>query len=69
MPVKLCNECCHLVYKDQCRCTEGEVIGSMYIGLIDGCIFYDTKINKRCKNKTIETEYGKLDMCIKHASK
>lgn len=62
----LCDECCHLIYNNICRCTEGKVIGCMYIELNDGCIFYDNEIKKRCKNKTIETEFGKLDMCIQH---
>ena len=67
--VELCQECLHMIFEDICRCTEGRVIGCMYIGLVEGCIYYDIQTKKRCKNRVIETENGKLHMCIEHGSK
>ena len=66
----LCEECLHMVFEDnRCRCTEGKVIGCMYIGMAKGCIYYNISTNKRCKNRVIETGYGKMYMCIEHNSK
>jgi len=59
-----------MVYENGlCRCTEGKVIGCMYIGLIEGCTYYDISTKKRCKNRVVETENGKMYMCIEHGSK
>jgi hypothetical protein len=52
-----------------CRCTEGKVIGCIYIGLVEGCTYYDISAKKRCKKRVIETENGKLLMCVEHGSK
>ena len=66
----ICDECLHMVFENEiCRCTEGKVIGCMYIGLVEGCTYYDISTNKRCKKRVIETENGKLFMCIEHGSK
>lgn len=66
----ICDECMHMVFENGiCRCTEGKVIGCMYIGLVEGCTYYDISTNKRCKKRVIETENGKLFMCIEHSSK
>jgi hypothetical protein len=66
----ICDECMHMVFENGiCRCTEGKVIGCMYIGLVEGCTYYDISTNKRCKKRVIETENGKLFMCIEHGSK
>mgnify|MGYP000612576356 CR=1 FL=1 len=71
MPSHICNECCHLKSETFCicRCTENKIIGCMYIELMEGCIFYDIELKKRCKNKVIETENGKMHLCIDHGSK
>lgn len=70
MSTTICEECMHMVFENGiCRCTEGKVIGCMYIGLVEGCTYYDISTNKRCKNRVIETENGKLFMCIEHGSK
>lgn len=66
---RICDECCHLICENRCRCTESKVIGSMYIGMIEGCIYYDTETKKRCKNRVVETENGKLYMCNGHSSR
>lgn len=55
---------------DKCRCTEGKIIGVMYIGMVDGCIFYDSN-NKRCKKQCAyddENEFTLLS-CNKHKKK
>ena len=62
----ICQECCHLIFENCCRCTEGKIIGCMYIDMVEGCIFYDTFTNTRCKDRVIETEYGKLSLCTEH---
>lgn len=70
MSAKMCDECLHMVFENRiCRCTEGKVIGYMYVGLAEGCIYYDISTKKRCKNRVIETENGKMFMCIEHDSK
>lgn len=68
--VELCQECLHIVFEDcLCRCTEDKIIGCIYIGLAEGCTYYDTQTKKRCKKRVVETENGKLYMCIEHSSK
>lgn len=70
MSAGICDECLHMVFENGlCRCTEGKVIGCMYIGLAEGCTYYDTQTKKRCKNRVVETENGKMYMCIEHGSK
>lgn len=70
MLTEICEECMHMVFENKiCRCTEGKVIGCIYIGLVEGCTYYDISTNKRCKKRVIETENGKLFMCIEHGSK
>lgn len=65
--VEFCNECLHMVFENcRCRCTEGKIIGCMYIGLAEGCVYYDISTKKRCKNRVVETENGKMYMCIEH---
>jgi len=36
---------------------------------MEGCIFYDTELKKRCKNRVVDTENGKMHLCIEHGSK
>lgn len=69
MSTAICEECLHIMFDKICRCTEDKVIGCMYIGLVEGCIYYDIQTKKRCKNRVVETENGKMFMCIQHASK
>lgn len=64
--IELCQECLHLIFDDRCRCTEGKVIGCMYIGLVENCIYYDENSKKRCKGRVVETEWGKTCMCSEH---
>jgi hypothetical protein len=70
MSAGICDECLHMVFESGiCRCTEGKIIGCMYIGLAEGCTYYDISTKKRCKNRVVETENGKMYMCIEHGSK
>ena len=69
----ICDECMHLKKEltDKCRCTEGKIIGVMYIGMVDGCIFYDSNNNKRCKKPCVYDDENEFTLfsCIKHIKK
>ena len=68
----ICQECCHYKFDDNsiCRCTEGKIIGILYIGLFNDCVYWNNDTNSRCKAKcsfTLFDDYKiKLDLCENH---
>jgi hypothetical protein len=72
----ICQECCHYKFDDNsiCRCTEGKIIGILYIGLFNDCVYWNNDTNSRCKAKCSfttlfsqgESYKLKLDLCENH---
>lgn len=64
----ICDNCMHFKNEESsvCRCTEGKIIGVMYIGLFNDCVYWNENTKIRCKAKcTIRDEF-KLYVCESH---
>lgn len=52
--INVCNECCQIIYDSKCKCNSN-LTSEKKIGLVNGCIYYDTGI--RCKKDRLSNSY------------